>query len=121
MALLANAKIPGPKMASHLVPLHAPYLHDGEVETTAYEELLLGALSGDHTNFLRFDEVEWAWRLLDPIVQAWQSGMPDIYRSGTEGPDSQNRLLSPGHQWRHIRLIAGDDQDEAEKAFNGSS
>lgn len=121
MALLANAKIPGPKMAAHLVPLHAPYLHDSEVETTAYEELLLGALSGDHTNFLRFDEVEWAWRLLDPIVQGWQNGMPDIYRAGTEGPDSQNRLLNPGHHWRHIRLIAGDDQWAEEKTCNGSS
>ena len=114
MALLANAKTPGPKMAAHLVPLHAPYLNEGEVETTAYEELLLGALAGDHTNFLRFDEVEWAWRLLDPIVQAWQQGSPDIYRAGTEGPDAQNRLLKPGHHWRPIRLIAGEDNGKPE-------
>ena len=60
-------------------------------------------LEGEKTAFLRFDEVEWAWRILDPVLKAWSKGEPDLHPAAGEGPDSQNRLLSEGHHWRSLQ------------------
>ncbi|MGH8280261.1 MAG: glucose-6-phosphate dehydrogenase [Gammaproteobacteria bacterium] len=100
--LLATAKKPGAELDAHQVVLTTPYARDPDKEFSAYEQLLLDALSGDRSHFLRFDEVEWAWRLLDPVLKAWRHGQPDPYASGSEGPQSQNRLLAPGHAWRSM-------------------
>jgi glucose-6-phosphate 1-dehydrogenase len=102
MHLLANAKLPGLELDGHQVMLSAPYTRDGEVEFSAYEQLLMDAIEGDRSHFLRFDEVEWAWRLLDPVLRAWQSGTPDFYAAGSEGPSTQDRLLDRGQHWRSI-------------------
>ncbi len=109
MKLLVNAKRPGLEMQSHQIDLHAPYVRDGETEFSAYEQLLMDALEGDRTHFLRFDEVEWAWRLLEPVLNAWKKDKPDRYAAGSEGPSTQDRLLDADHQWRPIALAAGDD------------
>lgn len=109
MVLLANAKQPGLAMRSRQVRLVAPYAGDGDVEFSAYEQLLTDALEGDRTHFLRFDEVEHAWRVLAPVLEGWKSGTPDFYAAGSEGPTTQDRLLDPRHQWRSIVL------DEAEE------
>jgi glucose-6-phosphate 1-dehydrogenase len=84
------------------VILTAPYASPEDREFSAYEQLLTDAIGGDRTHFLRFDEVEWAWKLLTPVLDAWQSGTPDFYSAGSEGPTSQGRLLDPGHTWRSI-------------------
>jgi glucose-6-phosphate 1-dehydrogenase len=70
----------------------------------AYERLLLDALNGDASLFVRSDGIESSWRLIDPILQGWQT--PDappleIYRRGTWGPHAANMLVGrEGHQWR---------------------
>jgi glucose-6-phosphate 1-dehydrogenase len=69
----------------------------------------MDAMEGDRTHFLRFDEVEWAWRLLEPVLKAWTKGTPDFYAAGSEGPTTQGRLLNKGHNWRPIRLAAGEE------------
>jgi glucose-6-phosphate 1-dehydrogenase (EC 1.1.1.49) len=107
MSLLANAKRPGLKMESHSVQLTAPYVREGETEFSAYEQLLMDALEGDRTHFLRFDEVEWAWRLLDPVLKAWKSGQPHRYAAGSEGPAEQKALLDADHAWRPIGEVSG--------------
>lgn len=109
MNLLANAKLPGLELEGHQIALSAPYVSDGETEFSAYEQLLMDALEGNRTHFLRFDEVEWAWRLLDPVLHAWKQGTPDFYAAGSEGPKTQDRLLDPDHHWRPIRLVAGEN------------
>jgi len=51
---------------------------------------------------MRTDQVEAAWRLLMPVIQAWSSTAPDKfpnYAAGTWGPPSVERLLAPGHHW----------------------
>ena len=102
MDLLATAKIPGLEMAGRQVTLSAPYVAPGDREFSAYEQLLMDAIAGDRSHFLRFDEVEWAWRVLTPILKAWDTGQPDFYAAGSEGPTTQDRLLDPGQTWRPI-------------------
>lgn len=108
MHLLANAKQPGLTLNSHQVTLSAPYFKEDEQEFSAYEQLLLDALSGDRSYFLRFDEVEWSWRVLEPVLKDWQTGMPDYYAAGSEGPTTQSRLLDAGQSWRPIALPADE-------------
>ncbi len=102
MDLLVTAKRPGLDLAGRPVVLTAPYANSSDREFSAYEQLLMDAMEGDRTHFLRFDEVEWAWRLLTPVLDAWQSGAPDFYAAGSEGPSTQKRLLDHGHAWRSI-------------------
>jgi glucose-6-phosphate 1-dehydrogenase len=57
----------------------------------AYQRLLLDALQGDASLFARSDEVELAWGIVDPILQAWQSpAAPPLekYHPGDWGPPS---------------------------------
>jgi glucose-6-phosphate 1-dehydrogenase len=46
----------------------------GAYTPEAYERLLLEAIAGDATLFIRRDEVETAWRIVDPIREAWSDG-----------------------------------------------
>ena len=48
--------------------------NDDDNEASAYEQLLLDVLEGDHTPFLRFDEVEWSWRIVDPVLEGVGDG-----------------------------------------------
>jgi glucose-6-phosphate 1-dehydrogenase len=62
----------------------------------AYERLLLDALRGDPTLFMRSDELEAAWEFITPILEEWQRQPPrdfPNYRAGTWGPTEANRLL----------------------------
>ena len=70
----------------------------------AYERLLLDVLRGDSTLFTRSDEVEAAWRVVDPILQAWQAeaGFPlATYPAGSWGPAEADALLLNGARWRN--------------------
>ena len=72
----------------------------------AYETLILDALLGDASLFTRADEVEEAWRIVDPIIDAWVAGAPPRfpnYASGSWGPDEADELLTrDGHRWRNL-------------------
>lgn len=68
----------------------------------AYERLLLEAMNGNQTLFVRRDEVEAAWRWADSIIDAWeQSGEPPkSYQAGTWGPVSSIALITrDGRSW----------------------
>lgn len=62
----------------------------------AYERLLLDAINGDQTLFMRRDEVETAWRWIDTIIEAWEeTAMPvKPYVSGTMGPNASTALTA---------------------------
>ncbi|GIW35194.1 glucose-6-phosphate dehydrogenase [Meiothermus sp.] len=102
LELVAWAKIPGLALEARPVVLEAPYEQPGDAPYTAYEQLLLDALQGDRTHFLRFDEVEWAWRILEPVLAAWKLGQPEPYSAGSEGPLGMARLMDDGHAWRPL-------------------
>jgi glucose-6-phosphate 1-dehydrogenase len=68
----------------------------------AYERLLLDALAGDASLFTRADEVETAWGLIDPILEAWESqkGPLPEYEPGSWGPAEADELLKrDGRSW----------------------
>lgn len=58
-------------------------------ELPSYSRLLLDAIEGDPTLSLRDDEAEESWRIVEPILQAWQAGSPPLlqYPAGSDGPD----------------------------------
>lgn len=68
----------------------------------AYERLLLDAIHGDQTLFMRRDEVETAWRWIDSIIGAWDTNGTPIksYNAGTMGPNAATALLAvDGCSW----------------------
>jgi len=100
--LVVRTKQPGLELEARESVLRAEYAQGGDSEATAYESLLLDVLEGDHTPFLRFDEVEWSWRIVEPVIQAWKIGPPEDYVAGSDGPAGQHRFLGPGHYWRPL-------------------
>ena len=77
----------------------------GAYTPEAYERLLLEAVAGDATLFIRRDEVETAWSIVDPIRDAWASEPlqgKEFYPAGSWGPVASDELLAQlGHAWRH--------------------
>ena len=62
----------------------------------AYERLILDALTGDASLFTRADEVETAWGLIDPIIEAWSSNNQPLasYEPGSWGPAVSDEMLA---------------------------
>lgn len=71
-----NAKVPGePAIRSNT--LRFSYREVSDYFPEAYERLILDALSGDSTLFIRADESELAWNVIDRLEAAWASSDPD--------------------------------------------
>ena len=102
--LVMRTKQPGLDLESRESILRAEYTTKDDHEASAYEQLLLEVLNGDHTPFLRFDEVEWSWRIVEPVLKAWESGAPEDYVAGSDGPAGQHRFLGRGHAWRALNV-----------------
>jgi glucose-6-phosphate 1-dehydrogenase len=100
--LVVRTKLPGLELEARESVLRAEYAEAGDREASAYENLLLDVIEGDHTPFIRFDEVEWAWRIVEPVIQGWKNGQPEDYVAGSDGPAGQHRFLDPGHYWRPL-------------------
>jgi glucose-6-phosphate 1-dehydrogenase len=76
----------------------------GEVTAPAYETLLLDVMIGEATLFTRSDEVEAAWRVVDPLIQYWETHKPrrmPTYAAGSWGPRESDELIEEdGVEWR---------------------
>jgi len=97
-----TVKEPGLEMATRTRSLDASFRNQNEKAIDAYEDLLLDVLRGDSSQFLRFDEVEYAWRIVDPILRTWAMERDYIptYPAGSWGPED-NRLFEKEAQfWR---------------------
>jgi len=105
ISLHFNGKVPGTSVAMRPVRMHFSYDAEfGAYTPEAYERLLLEAMVGDATLFIRRDEVETAWQIVDSIRQSWD-GKPlsnrEFYAAGTWGPVAADDLLAQsGHKWR---------------------
>lgn len=102
--LVIGAKEPGPAMNLHPVNLQFTYKEafPNSQIADAYERLILDAIRGDASLFARGDEVEAAWSLLNPLLEAWKERPGDVqpYFGGTWGPDRAVGLLNEGRSWR---------------------
>jgi glucose-6-phosphate 1-dehydrogenase len=105
VSISLGAKIPGTRM--RIRPVNMEFLYGTSFlsqSPEAYERLILDAMRGDATLFTRNDEVEAQWRIIDPILEAWEkddSPLP-TYPAGSQGPEEANSILAPGHRWRAI-------------------
>ncbi|MEO0546043.1 MAG: glucose-6-phosphate dehydrogenase [Pseudomonadota bacterium] len=97
-------KDPGPGgMRLKHVPLDMSFAENFEERSPdAYERLLLDVIRGNQTLFMRRDEVEAAWRWIDPIFEAWDETSQPVrgYTAGTWGPSQSIALIErDGRTW----------------------
>jgi glucose-6-phosphate 1-dehydrogenase len=105
ISLKIGLKPPGSSLRLQPVDLD---FHYGEgfdrAAPEAYERLLLDAILGDATLFIRRDEVEAAWALITPVMEGWAAGQapkPAPYWPGSWGPDVADALIEKdGRAWR---------------------
>ena len=72
-------------------------------EYSAYEQLILDAISGQTGSFIRGDEAIAAWRIIQPVLDGWTAGgKPLPYDSGTDGPTPAAGFIPTGSAWRAI-------------------
>lgn len=103
IVLRFQAKRPGPSMLLHPVSMRFDYDEAFDTPPDAYETLLLDAIRGDATLFMRSDQVREAWRVVEPVLNAWAASPPaefPNYAAGTWGPAAAERLLAhDGRAW----------------------
>lgn len=103
--ILLNGKIPGLQTRTQPVKMHFRYSTTfGSNTPEAYERLVLDAMIGDGTLFIRGDETEASWNLITPLHDFWSSeerrGM-EGYAAGSWGPNASDRMLwCNNHEWR---------------------
>lgn len=97
-----TVKEPGLEMRTRTSSLDASFRNEDEKAIDAYEDLLLDVLKGDRSLFLRFDEVEYAWRIVDPILQTWAIERDYIatYPAGSWGPEDSRLFDKENQAWR---------------------
>jgi glucose-6-phosphate 1-dehydrogenase len=105
ITLAVNAKRPGPGLELGRVRMDFDYAEEfGGRISDAYELLLLEAMEGDHTLFLRQDGIERAWAILDPVLRAPGAVVP--YEPGGWGPPEADALIAP-RRW-HVSGLPHD-------------
>jgi glucose-6-phosphate 1-dehydrogenase len=104
MQLSFQAKRPGPKLRLGPVDMRFTYKDAFRASPPeAYETLLLDVILGDATLFMRADQVEAAWSVIDPVLDGWQAVLPDDfpnYSAGSWGPEAAQMLIArEGRSW----------------------
>lgn len=114
-----QAKVPGAGL--QMIPTNLEFHYDqvfGETNLPdAYERLILDALQGEASLFARADEIELAWSIIDPIMEAWErdrTDEPQPYEAGSWGPQAaQEFLAQDGHVWRQMCLHCDEEAAQA--------
>lgn len=104
ITLKFGAKVPGASRHLESVDMNFNYTSAFGIESPdAYERLIADCMLGDSTLFIRRDEIETSWRIIDSITSAWKEMGPDTihpYESGTWGPRQADELIeSDGRSW----------------------
>ena len=100
-----EAKVPDQGMERRSVDMdfHYESAFQGQVIPEAYERLLQDALEGDASLFIRGDHIEEAWRIVDPLLRAWEDPEVSplhIYPEGSWGPRAGDAFLArDGRAW----------------------
>lgn len=97
------AKVPGEDMRVRPVHLNLDFEQSFEMrQWDAYERLIMDVIRGKLTLFMRRDELDAAWRWIEPIMHGWdtQGDRPKTYAAGTWGPAASSSLLArDGFSW----------------------
>ncbi len=100
-----NGKVPGGAMNIKPVAMDYFYSTTFNVEPPeAYERLIYDAMIGDQTLFIRGDEAQDAWSIIDPIEEGWSHSIhpPAAYQPGSWGPKQAMELIElDGRRWLH--------------------
>lgn len=98
-----QVKKPGLELVNHTTRLDASYCSTSETMLDAYEALLLDVIENDSSLFLRFDEIHYAWEVVDPVLKAWDSQQDYIhtYPAGSWGPDDSKLFDREDQHWRN--------------------
>lgn len=99
-----QAKEPGLELTNHTVGLETVESDENKHRLDAYEALILDAIQGDRSLFLRSDEVSLAWKAVDPIINKWANDKSHVhtYPAGTWGPEEVSRIHENScHAWRN--------------------
>lgn len=103
-----EVKTPGTSLRTRSVEMDFRYdTAFGQANTDAYARLLVDCMLGDPTLFTRGDEVEASWRILTPLLNAWDAPAPPdaipLYEAGSWGPIEAELLLNrDGRRWRRL-------------------
>jgi glucose-6-phosphate 1-dehydrogenase len=103
-----QTKVPeqGMVLAPSDLTFHYRTAYPNMVIPEAYERLLQDALQGDAALFMRSDEIERAWEIMDPLIAAAERKAVETYPQGSEGPAGAGALLQrDGRRW----LLLGPD------------
>jgi len=103
VSLKIGAKVPGSGFEVRSVNMDLLYGSAFlEEAPDAYQRLLLDLMLGDPTLFIRADEAEGAWRILQPVMEGWSKNAHAArYAAGTWGPEEADDLLGrDGRKWR---------------------
>ena len=104
ISISLQAKKPGEMMELGPVNMHFLYREAfARSVPEAYETLLLDVMLADNTQFMRADQLEIAWQVIDPILNFWDAVEPadfPNYDAGTMGPESAEVLIAQdGRVW----------------------
>ncbi len=101
-----QAKRPGAKACMSTLTLNFNYSDVfGTESPEAYERLLLDCMVGDQTLFTRQDDVQVAWQLLQPVLDAVAAGTmtPVVYPAGADSfPEADALIQADGRKWRPL-------------------
>jgi glucose-6-phosphate 1-dehydrogenase len=106
-----QAKRPGQSMTLNPVDMIFNYkdAYDDSHEPEAYETLLLDVMEGNATQFMRADQVEAAWKVVMPIIEAWEQREPidfPNYAPDSWGPEDAEALIArDGKNWMTLPAV----------------
>jgi glucose-6-phosphate 1-dehydrogenase len=113
ISLQFQVKRRGPTV--HLATVKMDFRYDDwfpKEANVGYETLIHDVMTGDQTLFMRADMVEQAWRVVQPVLDAWAASpsQPALYGSGSDGPAEAAGLLERDGRrgWRSIRSTLED-------------
>jgi glucose-6-phosphate 1-dehydrogenase len=103
-----QAKQPGQNMILNPVDMIFNYqdAYPTDHEPEAYETLLLDVMEGNPAQFMRADQVEAAWQVVMPVIEAWEQRPPidfPNYAPDSWGPEDAEALIArDGHNWINL-------------------
>jgi glucose-6-phosphate 1-dehydrogenase len=93
ISLTFDAKVPGPDMRVGPVQMDFDYQESFTTAgAEAYERLLHDVMVEDHTLFMRADEIERGWEIVEPVLERLR---PEPYFAGSWGPERAKELVAP--------------------------